>query len=260
MYESIPKRIWRIIYPPLILLGLIVLSYFIVLLTYISASADPFGADAFMSANNNYIAMGGALLGGVILYLFFYKRDFVISSKYLPENGRYFIAICAFGILAGHALSLLVSLLPLDGILGSYSRTEQSIFSDGVVATILQTVIVVPVAEEICFRGLVFNRTRKYAGFWISAIASGVLFGAYHLNLAQGVYALFFGILLCLVYEKFRNLWACIAMHAAANAVAVVLTLTGLSYPFGWLYILVMVICAAGAAGIYLGVIRKVEL
>lgn len=91
-------------------------------------------------------------------------------------------------------------------------------------------IVLAPVAEETVFRVFIFNAARKYGGFWIGAIVSGLLFGFAHaqpgislfqtivlaLPLALG------GIILSAVYAKTANAYAPMITHGLFNAVTLV--------------------------------------
>ena len=79
--------------------------------------------------------------------------------------------------------------------------------------------LISPIAEEIVFRGLIFNRIRRYYPAAAAVIASGVLFGIYHGNLVQGVYGSCMGILLAYVYARIHSLLIPCLFHATANFV-----------------------------------------
>jgi membrane protease YdiL (CAAX protease family) len=98
------------------------------------------------------------------------------------------------------------------------------------IASIVLAVFVAPVAEELYFRGILFRSVRDRHGFWLGAIASGLIFGAVHyvpapwqdFMLLQSI-MVFTGIALAWIYERRGNLVANIAAHMAFNAVGVVL-------------------------------------
>lgn len=77
--------------------------------------------------------------------------------------------------------------------------------------------LIAPITEEIVFRGLVFNRMRRYYPTAAAMIASGVLFGAYHGNLVQGLYGACMGILLAYTYERMHRFYIPCLFHAVAN-------------------------------------------
>ena len=80
-------------------------------------------------------------------------------------------------------------------------------------------VIAAPVVEEILFRGIVLRSMRKFTPTWAAILISSVLFGAYHLNIVQAVYATLMGIAAGILYEKKRNLLFPILVHFANNLI-----------------------------------------
>lgn len=77
--------------------------------------------------------------------------------------------------------------------------------------------IVSPLAEEIVFRGLLYNRMRKYFPVWLAIAVSGLFFGLYHGNLVQGIYGSCMGILMAYMYERTGRFYIPLLFHAAAN-------------------------------------------
>lgn len=77
--------------------------------------------------------------------------------------------------------------------------------------------LISPITEEIVFRGLIFNRMRRYFPHVAAVIVSGVLFGVYHGNLVQGVYGGCMGILMAYLYERIHSFFIPCLFHATAN-------------------------------------------
>ncbi|MBQ1310909.1 MAG: CPBP family intramembrane metalloprotease, partial [Blautia sp.] len=76
-----------------------------------------------------------------------------------------------------------------------------------------------PIGEEMIFRWLVYLRLRDILGFPAACLLSGVIFGIYHGNLFQGIYAGVLGILFACVMEWTGNVWASAFLHIGANSV-----------------------------------------
>lgn len=74
-----------------------------------------------------------------------------------------------------------------------------------------------PLAEELIFRAMIFRTLRKGFSFGVSAVVSGVLFGVYHMNVVQGVYAALLGVLLAYTYERTNSLLGCYLLHLMFN-------------------------------------------
>lgn len=256
MQRSLPSKIWYCVNPVIIMLVLNVLIFYGGTLCYQvffqNAYAD---VDSFMDSYNSIISIICYIAGIIVFYILF-KRDGFSGGKTLFEKWFYIPAVCVFGAAASHGLSILISLINIDGILGSYEESSQTLFAAGVILVVIRTVILAPVVEELIFRGLIYNRIKGYIGFWPAAIISAAIFGIYHLNLAQGIYAFLFGILFCLIYRRFENLLSCVFMHAAANLLSVILEFTGADYGAVYVYVIVMILCLVLSAAVYVTALR----
>jgi membrane protease YdiL (CAAX protease family) len=85
--------------------------------------------------------------------------------------------------------------------------------------------LVAPAAEEIFFRGVVYNAWEREHGPWVALIGSAALFAVIHTSLFALIPIFALGVALALVYRSTRSLAATIAMHAGFNAISVALAL-----------------------------------
>jgi membrane protease YdiL (CAAX protease family) len=76
---------------------------------------------------------------------------------------------------------------------------------------------VVPVIEEIVFRGTVFAKLEESMGFGWALALQAVMFALFQQDPAMMPYGAVLGVFLALAYSWFGTLWAPVAMHAAAN-------------------------------------------
>jgi membrane protease YdiL (CAAX protease family) len=87
---------------------------------------------------------------------------------------------------------------------------------------ILLIVIAAPISEEICIRGMLYGGLRERLPRLAAALIAGLIFGGLHA--LTGVTAvpplIFFGFVLCLLYEKTGSIWPCILLHMLNNSVA----------------------------------------
>jgi membrane protease YdiL (CAAX protease family) len=87
---------------------------------------------------------------------------------------------------------------------------------------ILLIAIAAPISEEICFRGMLYGGLRERLPRLAAALIAGLIFGGLHA--LTGVTAvpplIFFGFVLCLLYEKTGSIWPCILLHMLNNSVA----------------------------------------
>ena len=82
-------------------------------------------------------------------------------------------------------------------------------------------IVFAPIAEETFFRLFFFNLGMRYGGFWVGAIASGVLFGMAHGDLYAAAPLALGGMILCYVYYRTRNAWASMMTHCLFNAISI---------------------------------------
>ena len=77
-----------------------------------------------------------------------------------------------------------------------------------------------PLVEELVFRGIFFGSYRK-AGMSGAAIMSGLIFGCFHLNINQGLYAFAIGIVFAYMVEATGSLWSSVIAHFAINTYSI---------------------------------------
>jgi membrane protease YdiL (CAAX protease family) len=90
---------------------------------------------------------------------------------------------------------------------------------------VLAVVILAPIAEEIFFRGVVFNAWLREGGRAYAYVGSAALFAVIHLSLVSLVPIFFLGLGLAWVYRRTGTLLAPMAMHATVNGISVAVTL-----------------------------------
>ncbi len=248
-YESIEKKILRIIYPPVLYMLICVSTQFIVgaiLVGLDIKNTDARGVSATTSAgyvehinsiiNEHSVLMNciGALIG-LVVFGFIYRKDSKIDASI--SFGRYFKEIklyniinsYAIGLTAATGISLLISILPIDNIVGSYESTSELLLNGNFIQLFLVLGIIVPLTEEIIYRGLIYNRVKKYLDVNKAIVISALLFGVFHLNLMQGLYAFLIGIIMGYLYYRYDSIFAPIALHMAVNQLTVVFKCIGVS-------------------------------
>ncbi len=116
-------------------------------------------------------------------------------------------------------------------VLGAFGLAEETGPLDEFLARgdltviVLAFLLVAPVAEEIFFRGVVYNAWERERGVWVAVVGSALLFAAIHSSLFALVPIFALGMALALLYRSTRSLVATIAMHAGFNAISVAIAL-----------------------------------
>lgn len=84
--------------------------------------------------------------------------------------------------------------------------------------TILTVAVIAPIGEELLFRGLIQSYSKEYLSTVWAIILQAAVFGVYHGNVIQGVYAFLLGMLLGLIAHRFESILPSIVFHIAINA------------------------------------------
>ncbi len=130
-----------------------------------------------------------------------------------------------------------------------YSEVVENLTGGNEIVVFLLIGLVAPITEELIFRGVILHRTNRVITFLGANIMQAILFGIYHWNLVQGIYAVLIGFLLGFIYYKYRSIIAPILLHIIINSSALLVLLLSR-------YISILAITLAGgivmAAAIYL--------
>lgn len=82
---------------------------------------------------------------------------------------------------------------------------------------VLYSVLIGPVCEELIFRGLTLKYAKRAMPFWVANFLQALLFGVFHMNMIQGVYAFVVGIVLGFICEKSRSIYPSMLFHILFN-------------------------------------------
>ncbi len=88
------------------------------------------------------------------------------------------------------------------------------------VITFILLVVLVPLTEELLFRGFLFRVFRKRTSFWITAVLVSGLFGMVHGLVGVGIDVFALSLVLCYLRETTNSLWPGIILHGLKNAIA----------------------------------------
>jgi hypothetical protein len=92
----------------------------------------------------------------------------------------------------------------------------------GLIAGLLLIGVLVPIAEEAYFRGLLYQTMRNRWRMSVSLIASSAIFGIVHGDIAIAGMAFILGLILGWVFERSQSLWTAIIIHAINNGVKII--------------------------------------
>lgn len=87
------------------------------------------------------------------------------------------------------------------------------------------------VFEELSFRGVFFQEYRSAYGAWAGALLSGFLFGIYHMNMRQFVFAFLCGVFFALLVEAANSIAASMFLHFMMNAISCIAIYATAQFP-----------------------------
>lgn len=181
-----------------------------------------------------------AVASGIWCGILYYRSDWRVRPfdyrKAFPLSRVLLIAVTVSGscVLISILLGMLQQLMP--NAFSNYYQVMEAISGGGMLLNIIYVVAIGPVSEELIFRGALFDRFYLAFPFWTANVLQALLFGIYHMNVIQGIYAFLLGMLLGMVRQMTGSIFASIFSHMIFNAT---------SYGLTWLL---------GAAGKYAGV------
>lgn len=240
--ENIFLKIWRIIYMPIVyftisLIVSVVAMIFMGILVGIEAgysgSIDLIEMEEKIYALSYRYAMLFSLIAAVLTIPICYflmkkdkKREFLIEGEIRYEKVSYtkYIPVIILGFASCIGINNLISISGLIELFPGYLEVAEAIYGGGIFLQILSVVIIIPILEELLFRGIVYKRLRGYININAAILISALIFGIFHMNVVQGLYAFMIGILLAYIYENYKSIWAPIIFHISANGVSVFLT------------------------------------
>lgn len=126
-----------------------------------------------------------------------------------------FLGILAFTSAVG--LNMLFSLIGFTAGSESYQEVAANQFGAPFLLGILLYGLIAPIVEETVFRGIIYNRMKQHFPVWVAMIVSSLLFGLYHENVVQGVYAALLGLMTVYWYRRYQSFVAPVLFHSVAN-------------------------------------------
>jgi len=179
-----------------------------------------------------HVAMlGGSLTAAALMFRWGLRRGAGLSGRHwLCDTARGVLGLLAIWPVC-YAMLLLGRLFVPEPEVHVMLRALVAASLPWRVAIAVSTIVLVPLAEELFFRGLVQSMFRRWLGRpWLAMLLTAAIFALIHVPMweAQGA-LLVLGLGLGYNYERTGRLLPAIVMHAAFNGVNVWLYLLGAS-------------------------------
>lgn len=140
-------------------------------------------------------------------------------------SGARILALSGIGVGGCVSISILLTLLHqiVPSWFENYQDTMSNFTQGNQILTILYVLLIGPVSEEIIFRGVIMNRLCQGFPFMAANLVQAALFGVYHKNLVQAIYAFVLGFVFGMVWLMTETIVASIGVHILFNATNVLL-------------------------------------
>lgn len=159
---------------------------------------------------------------GVIKQLLAWIKN---GIKHNRDKAFQLATVASLGITSALGLNILIEMLSIQS--DKYSNVEAIQYSVPLWLGLILYGLVAPITEEVIFRGITYNRMKRFFGVIPCMIVTSLLFGGFHANLPQFLYGTAMGVLMALVYEWVKSFAAPLLFHMAANIVVFVLSFSG---------------------------------
>lgn len=232
-----PGGLWRSLYPVLIywLIQLFTAFGYMVWLevTSVKNGIGEKTIDELYMEGTVWIVLIGAAIG-ILLFGWLYHRDrqrigFHVWQQedwHTPSEVHLLWVVIGSAGLALFANDL-ISLTPLAQWSESYQETSEALYTGSIWIRMASVGFFAPAVEELLMRGLLYGRLREMMGVRAAMFCSAVVFGVFHGNIVQGVYAFLIGLFFAWLMERFQGIMAPMLAHMSANLFVVLLEESG---------------------------------
>lgn len=240
------QRLWQILFPFLMfcLIRNFVIQFFNLILITVGSvvSGGEFlfihGADGALEGLTGNAATISSALGFIGGAAFIYKtaRESIQKAwedmwlwhlKEEPKKHYVLLVMATIGAVLG--VNIFLELLGMTDKSAAYQAVVEDQYSALLPVGLICYGVITPIAEELLFRGIIYNKFKGYLKLLPSLVVSSALFGMYHGNTVQGIYAFVLGMLIAYLYEYFADFRVPVAVHMLANILAYTLSFTGVA-------------------------------
>jgi membrane protease YdiL (CAAX protease family) len=164
-----------------------------------------------------------AIVGAAIFYRAMYGGRPVFAARFSWRSAPMAVLGVVLIMAASIALEPLMSLFPKH-----YFTDLGEMIGSGV-WSIVTSVVLAPVLEEIFFRGLLLEHLRRHVPAWQAVLAVALFFGLAHLdNWPQAINAAVLAVVMGYIYVRTGSLTVVIVVHAINNGIAYLQMETGM--------------------------------
>ena len=185
---------------------------------------------AFQTVKDGYRGIS-MLIGALLTLLVFFIIEKVKKSSLAKETDMRMVTgkqlcLTVVGALGGmFFLNFMLNILPIPKeLIGDLSSGMNSLTSYPFWLAIIVNAILIPILEEVVFRGYLFSRLGKAMPAVVAAIISSVVFGLCHGGLVWAIWAGVVGLIICVVRVKTGSIIPGMIFHIIMNTFGMIVS------------------------------------
>jgi len=152
------------------------------------------------------------------------KKSIIKFCNFHKISFKYIAITALMGISLNFTVEYFVSATSINDLSPYVEQLFNQIFQSNSFTVILIGIGIIGLfIEEVIFRGLVLNELKQNMPVAPAIIIQAILFGVYHGNLSQAIYATLLGVVLGLICIKMNSIWPPVIIHMFFNSTSVVL-------------------------------------
>ena len=223
-WKDFLRELWKIIYPCVL---------YLFILNGVSALGMEFLGKTWHQDHRMLLSCLSMILT-IPFLIWIYWKEYKEMPYFFAEKIQIgplqYLGIGAGTFFLAWILNVLIALSKIQEVFPEYQNTVRGMYQENGFIILLAMLLLAPVMEELVFRGICYGRIRRIADKKVTIVLSALLFGIYHMNLIQFLYAFVMGLVFGAVYEKYRDLKTVIGAHFFANLCAVLLSISSLHF------------------------------
>lgn len=163
------------------------------------------------------------------VFVWIYRRDRLREESLFLEQGdkprkrtkyglREMALVFLGAVCISRGLNLFLGMTFLPRHFTGYEEAQAQMFRCSLLSQVMASAVSAPILEELLMRGLVYGRIRAaFSSSRAAVFLSALIFGLFHGNVVQGIYAFGLGLFFAQVYESYGSLIPAMVAHSAAN-------------------------------------------
>jgi uncharacterized protein len=203
---------------------------FFATLVYITANGleafeDPTKYEPWLLGQALYSILFAQIFTLFVIYRMYRKRGFYVMMRFRKISLKQGLIAGLLGLVMLGMSSWIIEILYMisPSIVDNYIESISGItFQANFFVIFIIFAVMAPLFEEVLMRGVLFRVFEPTAlSMGLIIILSGILFGAFHMNIVQGLFAGIGGILIAYAFYVSGSIWVPIIIHAVNNLVSV---------------------------------------